>query len=400
MKVEEIRQAVQSAQQIGWNMPDDICEHLHSLENPQYRVFVAGEFQVGKSLLADRVYLNGEGLIRSGYGLPTTSVVTEVVYGERLSMRVSYRNGDASTVIPNPSVDDVAKYTTAQSENERRALAENIEKVVISVPAEKLKKYAILDSPGLDDANETVLAHSTFPQLLAADAVILVIPPRALDSIEKDFLQGFLFEKSISRLMIMISYNPLQPKSKKVREELVEHIKAELASMGRGYVPVRICCYDSSVDEELNTPEKIREAIDAFAVENVELGRIQRVKARLLDSFAAYENELRARLSLIGADKEDIEKLKNRLQEMEWILSSRLLSAKSGISLQEMEIIMAMQERLSKELTCLKDKLMARFKACEGLGGGAGGFDRGASSFGIRPSEPFCAGIPEGQTTN
>lgn len=368
MDVTKINEAVKVAQKAGWAISGDIAEKLTSLNNPQYRVFLAGEFQVGKSLLADQVFLGGKGLLRSGIGLPTTSVVTEVIYGETLSMSVYSRGDNTPLVIPNPTSDDVSKYTTAESEIERTALAEKFEKIVISIPDVNLKKYAIMDSPGIDDANESVMINSTLPQILTADAVVLVIPPRSLDSVEKKFLQGYLFEKSISRLQIMISYDPKQPKSKQVREELVENIKAELQMIGRGYIPVAICCYDNSVDEDLNTPEKIREAIDSFAIKNVEQGRIQRIAGNLLASFGAYENELRTRLEFNGASLEKINELKLQLEKAEQILSSRLTSAKSKVSSKEVEISVEMRERLVTAMQSLKKQLMSRFDKCNSLG--------------------------------
>ena len=368
MDVTKINEAVKVAQNAGWAMSGDIAEKLESLNNPLYRVFLAGEFQVGKSLLADQVFLGGKGLLRSGIGLPTTSVVTEVVYGETLSISVYSRGNNTPLFIPEPTSDDVSKYTTAESETERTALAEKIEKVVISIPDASLKKYTIMDSPGIDDANESVMINSTLPQILTADAVILVIPPRSLDNVEKKFLQGYLFEKSISRLQIMISYDPKQPKSKQVREELVENIKAELQMMGKEYIPVTICCYDDSVDEDLNTPEKIREAINSFAIKNVEQGRIQRIAGNLLSSFGAYENELRAILKLNGASLEKIDELKTQLEKAEQILSLRLTSAKSKVSSKEVEISVEMRERLSRALIALKEQLMVRFERCRSLG--------------------------------
>ncbi len=368
MKAKRINEAVISAQEIGWEMSEDLCDNLSAINNPQYRVFLAGEFQVGKSLLADQVFLDGQGLLRSGIGLPTTSVVTEIVYGETSTMSIFYNGSNSPVVISNPNADEIANYTTAKSEKERTVLSEKIEKVVISVPDANLKKYAVMDSPGIDDANESVMINSTFPQIMSADAVILVIPPRSLDSIERKFLQGFLFEKSISRLMIIISYDPRHPMGKHVRENLVENIQAELQLMGRGYIPVKICCYDESVDEELNTPEKIRQAVDSFAEENVKQGRVLRVAGALLNELSSFENELRARLELNGVGLEKIRELELKLEEAERKLSSRHLAAGAKVSSKEAEITIALNERLQKAMESLKRSLMTRFEGCKKLG--------------------------------
>ena len=368
MNSTKINEAVEAAQQLGWKMSEHLCDNLQMMNNPLYRIFLAGKFQVGKSLMADETFLHGKGLLRSGIGLPTTSVVTEVVCGESYTMSVYYRGNDKPIVINEPNATDIANYTTAKTEKERTDLSKKIEKVVISVPDANLKKYAILDSPGIDDANESVMLNSTFPQIMSADAVILVIPPRSLDSIERKFLQGFLFEKSISRLMVMISYDPRYPMGKQVREELVENIRAELQMMGRGYIPVKICCYDDSVDEELNTPEKIRQAIDSFAAENVEQGRVLRVAGALMNELSSFENELRARLELNGLGQEKIRELELRLEEAEQKLSFRHREARSKISSKEAEITIALKDRLQKAMESIKRSLMSRFEGCKKLG--------------------------------
>lgn len=368
MNTVQINEAVKSAQNIGWQMSEFMGVSLKEMNNPQYRIIFAGEFQVGKSLMADAAFLNGVGLLKSGIGIPTTSVVTEIIYGDQLTMFVNYKGSHAPVVISNPEADDIARYTTAESEEERTLLSEKIEKVVISVTDTRLKKYAVMDSPGIDDANESVMINSTYPQIMTADAVVLVIPPRSLDSIEKNFLQSFLFDKSISRLMIMISYNPRRPIGKRVREELIRNIKTELQMMGRGYIPVNICCYDESVDEELNAPEKIREAIDAFATENVEQGRLLRVAGCLLHEWGTYENELRARLELVGANKEKIRELEAKLEQAEKLLSDRLVSAKARIATRESDITVSMIGRIQQTMKVLKRSLMSRFDQCKELG--------------------------------
>ncbi|MBQ8516358.1 MAG: dynamin family protein [Akkermansia sp.] len=368
MNTTKINRAVKSARQIGWQMSETFCDYLQKMNNPLYRVILAGEFQVGKSLMADKAFLQGKGLLRSGIGLPTTSVVTEVSYGETYALSVYYRGNNEPIVISEPSAADVVNYTTAKTEKERTELSEKIEKVVISVPDANLKKYAILDTPGIDDANESVMLNSTFPQIMSADAVILVIPPRSLDSIERKFLQGSLFDKSISRLMIMISYDPRHPMGKQVREELVENIQAELQMMGRGYIPVKICCYDDSVDEELNTPEKVRQAVDSFAEENVKQGRVLRVAGALLNELSSFENELRSRLELNGVGQGKIRELELKLEEAEQKLTSRRLAARAKVASKESEISIALKDRLQIAMESLKRSLMSRFEKCKKLG--------------------------------
>lgn len=367
MKVKEIRTIVNGALDAGWVMEESIHNEIAALYKPVYRIALVGEFQVGKSLLADQVYLQGAGLIRSGVGLPTTSVVSEVEYGENSKLEVIYKDCGEPLVINNPGADEIAEYTTAKTEEARTALSEKIEKVVLTVPDEKLKNYTIMDTPGIDDPNESVMVNSTLPQLLTADAVILMMPPRSLDSVEKKFLQGFLFEKSISRVMVMISYNPQHPLGKKTRQEIVQNVKAELNMMGRGYIPVQICCYDDSVDEALNSPEKIREAIHDFAIANVQQGRLQRVIGVLLNSFGAYENQLRARLRLAQCTQDEIKELEKKLKEAEQLLYRRLRSAMVKIADKEVEVTDSMTKSMHGAMERINAVMLERFSRCSDL---------------------------------
>lgn len=367
MELTDIENAVVAAKKCGWLPDEDLSRELDALRTPHYRVFLAGKFQVGKSLLADQVYLGGGKLLKSGIGLPTTSVVTELAYGTSRVMRVIFKDGTPDEVVENPSDDDVARWTTAESEEERTGLTKRIDRVVLTIPEKNLETYSVLDSPGIDDANQEVMVNSTIPQIAKSDVVVLVVPPRTLDTKELDFLSGTLFEKSISRLMILISYNPNQSLGKKVRDELVATIKAQLDCAGRGYVPVSICCYDGATENALNNPDAIREAIHSFALENVGRGRIERVAGMLAESLSVFVNHLKARIAVNDQTDDEIKKLKKKLEDAEIKLSNKCNLARATVDSQTAEITCTLRSGLRIKVEGIKARFLARFENCPDL---------------------------------
>lgn len=367
MKMIDIENAVTVAERCGWSPDKELAAELTSLRSPHYRVFLAGKFQVGKSLLADKVYLGGKNLLKSGIGLPTTSVVTELTYGLSRTMRVIFKNGKPDEIVKNPTEDDVSRWTTAESEAKRTELTKQIDRVVLTIPEKELEEYSVLDSPGIDDVNQEVMINSTIPQIAKSDVVVLVIPPRTLDTKELDFLSGMLFEKCISRLMILISYNPNQSLGKKVREELVATIKAQLDCAGRGYIPVSICCYDGVTENALNTPQSIREAIHSFAIENVGQGRIERVAGMLSEALSIFVNQLKAKISVNDQTKEEIKKLKKNLEHAEIKLSNKCNLARATVENQTAEISCNLRSCLRTKVNEIQTRFLSKFDECPDL---------------------------------
>jgi len=56
-KVDAIRNAIETAEKHGFAPPPALKREVAELENPQYRIAVVGKFQVGKSTLINKVFL-------------------------------------------------------------------------------------------------------------------------------------------------------------------------------------------------------------------------------------------------------------------------------------------------------------------------------------------------------
>ena len=80
-KQDAIRNAARTVKSHGLPLPAQLDKHISELENPQYRVAVVGEYQVGKSTLINKVFLGDKPLLTEGHGLCTTAVATDIEYG-------------------------------------------------------------------------------------------------------------------------------------------------------------------------------------------------------------------------------------------------------------------------------------------------------------------------------
>lgn len=369
MNAKELKFAVESAKAVGWHPNADVDAALLGMDSP-YKVFLAGKFQVGKSLLANKVYLNENGILRSGNGtMAMTCVVTELTYGEKSEMIVVYKDDTPDLVLHNPTESDVTKYTTADSEAERSALSRKIERVILKEPIDELRSYTVVDSPGIDDKNDEVLCASTLPQISKADAVVFVIKLCQLDKTELDFLGGMLFDKSISRIMIMISYNPaIDWMSEAARQEVISVIQSQLADIGRSYIPVEICCYDNMARGTLCTAESVRNAISKFAEKNVSQGRVGRIAHIVIEDITSYRNEIMTRLSINGKSADAVANLKRQIEDSEMSLSLKCTSTKSKIEGRTRELMSESSERIRTAIEAIKTTFVSKFESCSSLG--------------------------------
>ena len=325
--VQNLRAAVEFLKASNLPVSDRLQQDVAALENPAYKIAVVGKYQVGKSTLINRVFIREDVLLKEGDGIPTTAVATEVVYGEKKRLEVlnwqtetvTSSNGTQSAqirtgelvpgeTIENPSAADLEKFTTADP-SARTALTQRIGGVRLTWPCASLKRFTIFDTPGVDDPDHVLLANTTYRVIPQADAAILVVSPSMLDTPVLEFLRSGLFAAGLTRIMVLVSYNPETKRSSaESRSGLLAAIRAQLDQMGRGYIPVKMITYDAAVDGEiLNTPDAIEQAIVEFAENNVAKGRIEKAAQICASDLRKGINELSAQLA--SADKSEADRL-------------------------------------------------------------------------------------------
>ncbi|NLF17551.1 MAG: protein kinase [Lentisphaerae bacterium] len=320
-ELQTIEAAAQCLSRNGLTVSPALNEALSQSRQPRYRIVVVGKYQVGKSTLINRAFLKSEVLLKEGMGLPTTGVVTEVVHGERPCLEVfrwqreaaaaadgrshgDVRTGaiEAAEVIADPSAEDLSRFTAATGEA-RRELTEQVAGVRLSWPCETLRRFTLVDTPGVDDPDGALLANTTYRVIPEADAAILVVGPRRLDLPELEFLHSRVFQAGLNQLMVLVSYNPDGVGlSQQHRDEVLSIIRSQLASAGREHIPVRMFCYDRDVKGDiLNTPEAIERAIVDFAEASAARGRLGRTAHHCAADLRRAETELVTRIAAADA---------------------------------------------------------------------------------------------------
>ena len=111
------------------------------------QVMIMGAFSTGKSSFINAII--GEKLAIVG-ALPTTAVITKICYGKKNGVKVNYKNGKEEFF-----EEEKFKALTSESDKNWADIHNTIEYVTFYTENEILKKINIIDSPGLDDINES-----------------------------------------------------------------------------------------------------------------------------------------------------------------------------------------------------------------------------------------------------
>ena len=308
-KQEAIRTAASAVKAHGLTLPADLEKQIAGLENPQYRVAVVGEYQVGKSTLINRVFLGDKPLLSEGHGLCNTAVATDIECGSEAKMEVyDWADDSRSTeilvkTVPNPTKDDVCDATVSSKKETRAELAKKRARVRIQVPNEALKGFTVIDTPGLDDPNQELLDNTTWRIIPSADVALLVVKgDKALEDRQLNFLQkGIMGKNGISRLMVLVSYKPSFELDADQRKEFLQEIKDQLASIGRDNIPVEMYCFDSAVEDILNSSDRILLKLCSYLEQNALPGREEKVANLLRAEIEKNIVDVVAQLKTAGA---------------------------------------------------------------------------------------------------
>ena len=260
---------IEKMRKLGVEPDNRVLETLQEINTPHYKAAFVGRFQVGKTHIINKIFLNNETLLAEGTGLCKTAVTVEVNHGD--NKQFSYCNGDQIEVVTNPGCETIAKATAATGDEERQELFNNVENAVLSYPNELLKNVSIYDTPGIDDPNEELLRETTYKLLPSVDMAIMVIAPKALSQVELRFLQKKVFSCGSSNFMIVVSCTPMNKFDENDEAELREHILGQLRSIGRTDLPVyfyREGENGDSLNEEKNLAEVIVENAKSFTLDN------------------------------------------------------------------------------------------------------------------------------------
>ena len=327
-KQDAIRNAARAVKAHGFTLPADLEKQIADLENPQYRVAVVGEYQVGKSTLINRVFLGDKPLLTEGRGLCTTAVATDNEYGSESKLEIydwvydipadttkdppkpPQTSRTAETLVktvPNPTKDDVYDATVSSAMETRAELAKKRARVRIAVPNDALRGFTVIDTPGLDDPNQELLLDTTWRIIPGADVALLVVPARMLGDRAMNLLRKEIMGTSaISRLMVLVSCKPSDGFDAEQRQDVLETIKAQLARIGRENIPVEMYCFDPAVEDIMSDVSEIRMTLRSFLTENALPGREEKVANLIRTELEKDLAAIAAKLATAG--KSDAER--------------------------------------------------------------------------------------------
>ncbi|WP_242276595.1 dynamin family protein [Bacillus cereus group sp. BfR-BA-01445] len=143
----------------------NLCQirELKSDINSNPIVMVVGEFNAGKSTFINA--LLGEEILTSDI-TPATAVVTVLKYGAVKGITAHFKNGECKTY-------SIEKLATISSEGEHNGafIRKSLYFLEITLPSEILKKFTLVDTPGLNSTN-TLHTQATEMFMRRADLAI------------------------------------------------------------------------------------------------------------------------------------------------------------------------------------------------------------------------------------
>ena len=168
---------------------------LDKIQKSTFNIVVLGEVNRGKSTLINSFL--GQNILPSNI-LPTTSVITKVIYGDKSKAVVRFKSGEIKEI----SIENLKDYvTTIQKEGNKI-----IEYTEIHFPADICKNNCILvDTPGVNDINE-VNSEVTYEYIPYADLIIFLIDPdQVFTKSERNFLKNRILDNNIKKIFFVLN---------------------------------------------------------------------------------------------------------------------------------------------------------------------------------------------------
>lgn len=358
----EVTSKIEKMRELGIEPDNGVMEAFREIRTPHYKVAFVGKFQVGKSHIINKVFLNDENLLAEGVGLCKTAVTVEINHGD--NTQFSYCNGEQIEVVTNPGSEIIAKTTAATDDDERVELFNNIDNAVLTYPNELLQNASVYDTPGIDDPNEELLRETTYKLLPAMDMAVMVVAPKALSQAELRFLQKKVFSCGISNFMMVVSCKPMDNCDEDDEELLRNQIQNQLRSIGRTDIPV----YFYREDEDGNPIGGIAKTV----VENAKRFTLSNRCNKLYKAMAAQVNGEIAKLniasSVYGKDQAELIRMKS-----EAIQSLNELRQAMNDLHNEFSVRLAQQGTLcvhgfEADIKAALERFVARLNDADGLG--------------------------------
>ncbi len=160
---------------------EQVAQLIDKLENNAMTVSIIGQFKRGKSSLSNAIL---EDTILPVGIVPITSAVTKVVYSEKKSAHVHFKNGAVEEV----GLDELSRYI---SEQENKGNEMGVEMVVLGAPSKFLQDgMEFVDTPGVGSFHKNN-TEAAYEYMKESDGVIFLLSVDSpINQIEIDFLRN------------------------------------------------------------------------------------------------------------------------------------------------------------------------------------------------------------------
>ena len=358
----EVTGNIEKMRELGIEPDNSVMEAFREIRTPHYKVAFIGKFQVGKSHIINKVFLDDENLLAEGVGLCKTAVTVEINHGD--NAQFSYCNGEQIEVVTNPGSEIIAKTTAATDDDERVELFNNIDNAVLTYPNELLQNVSVYDTPGIDDPNEELLRETTYKLLPAMDMAVMVVAPKALSQAELRFLQKKVFSCGISNFMMVVSCKPLDNCDEEDEELLRNQFQNQLRSIGRADIPVYFYREDEAGQPVGDLAETVIENAKCFTLSNRCNKLYKAMAAQVSDEIA----KLNIASSVYGKDQAELIRMKS-----EAIQSLNELRQAMNDLHNEFSVRLAQQGTLcvhgfEADIKTAGERFIARLNDADGLG--------------------------------
>lgn len=195
-------------------------ELQQDMENVFFTVVVLGEFKRGKSTFINAL-LQKE-LLPTDV-LPETATINALMYNDTPTVQVVMNDGREEK--GEATQEYLQKFSARQEGN----LANNVKYIKIGYPSDILKnKLVIVDTPGVDDINES-RSEVTYRFIPKANAVIFLLDAKSpLKKTEKDFIDGKLLPLGLDT--ILFAANKYDAVDEEEEEDYLEDLRIRLGT--------------------------------------------------------------------------------------------------------------------------------------------------------------------------
>lgn len=358
----EVTNKIEKMRELGIEPDNGVMEAFREIRTPHYKVAFVGKFQVGKSHIINKVFLNDEDLLAEGVGLCKTAVTVEINHGD--NKQFSYCNGEQIEVVTNPGREIIAKATAATEDAERIELFNNVDNAILAYPNELLQNVSVYDTPGIDDPNEELLRETTYKLLPAMDMAVMVVAPKALSQVELRFLQKKVFSCGISNFMIVVSCKPMDNCDEDNEELLRNQLQNQLRCIGRNDIPVYFYREDEEGKPLAGLSETVIENAKRFTLSN----RCNKFYKAMATQLSGEIAKLNIACSVYGKDQAELIRMKSEaiqaLNELRYAMND--LQNEFSVRLAQHGTLCV--HGFEADIKAAQEKFIARLNEADGLG--------------------------------